>query len=82
MAGDALVVPLSAVIRSPHDPRAFSVFVLDGDSNRSAARLRDVRLGEVTGNSVTVTEGLAANQRVVTVGATLLRDGSDAVVIR
>jgi multidrug efflux system membrane fusion protein len=76
------VVPLGAVVRSPRDPRGFSVFVLEGSADRARARLLDVRLGEVVGNSVTVTEGLALNQRVVTVGATLLRDGSEAVVIR
>jgi len=80
--GATLAVPLSAVIRSPREPRGFSVFVLDGDGDRAPARLRDVRLGQVVGNSVTVTDGLALNQRVVTLGSTLLRDGSDAVVIR
>jgi multidrug efflux system membrane fusion protein len=81
-ARDELVVPLSAVIRSPRDPRGFSVFVLDGTADRARARLSDVELGEVVGNSVTVTRGLTFQARVVTVGATLLRDGSDAVVIR
>ena len=81
-AGDAVVVPLSAVIRSPKNPRGFSVFVLDGGADRARARLADVELGEVTGNSVTVTRGLALGARVVTVGATLLRDGNEAVVIR
>lgn len=80
--GDAMAIPLNAVLRSPRDPKAFSVFVLDGDGARAAARMRDVQLGEVTGNSVTVTDGLALNQRVVTVGGSLLRDGATAVVIR
>jgi multidrug efflux system membrane fusion protein len=82
LAADAPLVPLSAIVRSPRDPRGFSVFVLDGDGERGLARLRDVGLGEVAGNSVTVTSGLALGQRVVTVGATLLRDGGEAVVIR
>ncbi len=78
----ALVVPLRAIVRSPRNSRGFSVFVLDGDGHRAVAHLRDVQLGEVVGNAVTVTDGLALHQRVVTVGSTLLRDGSDAVVIR
>jgi multidrug efflux system membrane fusion protein len=82
LASEALAVPLSAVIRSPRDSRGFAVFVLDGNGDRAPARLRDVRLGEVTGNAITVTEGLALEQRVVTVGSTLLRDGDEAVVIR
>jgi RND family efflux transporter MFP subunit len=78
----AMVVPLGAVVRSPSDPRGFSVFVLEGDDARAPARLRDVRLGEVVGNAVTVTDGLVLAERVVTVGATLLHDGDAAIVIR
>jgi len=81
-AADTLVVPLSSVVRSARDPHGFSVFVLDGPGDREAVRALDVQLGEVIGNSVTVTNGLALNQRVVTIGSTLLRDGNDAVVIR
>jgi RND family efflux transporter MFP subunit len=81
-APDALVVPLSAVLRSPQEPRAFSVFVLEGETERAAVKRVSVSLGEVVGNAVTVNQGLAQNDRVVTVGATLLRDGGSAVVIR
>lgn len=82
LASSSLAVPLSAVVRAPSKPRGFSVFILDGQSDRATARMRDVKLGQVLGNLVTVTDGLEAGQRVVTVGSTLLRDGSDAVVIR
>ncbi|MES1177697.1 MAG: efflux RND transporter periplasmic adaptor subunit [Myxococcales bacterium] len=76
-----LSVPLSAVVRAPSDPRGYSVFVLDGEGTRARARLHNVELGEVLGNFVTVSNGLSSGQRVVTVGATLIRDGSDTVVI-
>lgn len=79
---DALVVPLSAVLRSPNEARGFSVFVLEGETQRAAVHRVPVQLGDVVGNAVTVTQGLARNDRVVTVGATLLRDGGSAVVIR
>jgi RND family efflux transporter MFP subunit len=82
LAQDAMVVPLSAVVRSPRDAHGFAVYVLEGEGDRAPTRLHDVQLGEVLGNGVTVVKGLAAGQRVVTVGATLLRDGDDAVVIR
>jgi multidrug efflux system membrane fusion protein len=78
----AVIVPLAAVIRAPRDPRGFEVFVLEGAGTTTRARLRKVQLGEVIGNAVTVTEGLALDQRVVTAGSSLLRDGSDTVVIR
>jgi RND family efflux transporter MFP subunit len=79
---NALVVPLGAVVRSPRDERGFAVFVLDGQGDRAKARLTDVRLGNVVGNNVTVQSGLALDQRVVMVGATLLHDGNQAFVIR
>jgi RND family efflux transporter MFP subunit len=81
-APSAIVVPLRSVIRSPRDAHGYSVFVFDGGRERGRARLRDVRLGEVVGNGVSVVQGLSKSERVVTLGATLLRDGSDAVVIR
>lgn len=76
-----LSVPLSAVVRSPQDLRGFSVFVVDGTQPRGTARRRDVKLGEVLGNAVGVEHGVALGERVVTVGSTLLQDGSDTVVI-
>jgi RND family efflux transporter MFP subunit len=82
VSAETLVVPLSSVVRSRRDPRGFSVFVLEGETDRGAVRETAVALGEVVGNTVTVTDGLVQSQRVVTVGASLLRDGGSAVVIR
>lgn len=81
LASASVSVPLSAVVRSPGDPRGFSVFVLDGEATRAKARSQKVQLGEVLGNAVTVSAGLNLGQRVVTVGSTLIQDGSDTVVI-
>jgi RND family efflux transporter MFP subunit len=81
-AAETLVVPLSSVVRSRRDPHGFSVFVFEGDGDRGSVRETNVQLGEVVGNSVTVSDGLEARERVVTVGSTLLRDGGSAVVIR
>lgn len=81
LASVSLSVPLSAVVRSPKDPRGFSVFVVDGEGQRGKARIQQVTLGDVLGNAVTVEGGLRVGQRVVTVGSTLIQDGSDTVVI-
>lgn len=81
LASAALSVPLSAVVRAHDDPRGFAVFVLAGEAARSTAHSQTVQLGEVRGNAVTVVAGLRAGQRVVTVGSTLIQDGSDTVVI-
>lgn len=79
---DVPSVPLAAVIRSPRDAHGYAVFVLPGDAERGHVRLREVTLGEIVGNGVTVSSGLSPSERVVTVGATLLRDGAEAVVLR
>jgi multidrug efflux pump subunit AcrA (membrane-fusion protein) len=81
LAQTSLSVPLSAVVRAPSDPRGFAVFVVDGKAARSKAHLQTVKLGEVLGNAVTVESGLHIGERVVTVGSTLIQDGSDTVVI-
>jgi multidrug efflux system membrane fusion protein len=77
----SLVLPLTSVVRSPHDPRGFSVFVIEQDKGKDFARMRDVKLGDVVGNVVVVGEGLEPNERVVSMGATLLAEGEQVRVI-
>jgi RND family efflux transporter MFP subunit len=81
LATAAASVPLSAIVRSPADPRGFAVYVLEGAEPRGTVRLAAVKLGEVLGNAVSVESGLRAGERVVTVGSSLVRDGGEAVVI-
>lgn len=77
----ALVLPLTAIVRSPRDPRGFSVFVVEGEAGKETAKLRDVHLGDVVGNAVVVSEGLKSADKVVSMGATLLTDGESVRVI-
>jgi multidrug efflux system membrane fusion protein len=77
----SLALPLTAVVRSPHDVRGFAVFVVDGPPDRYVARQRDVALGSVLGNTVLVSSGLQAGERVVAMGATLLVDGDPIRII-
>jgi RND family efflux transporter MFP subunit len=81
IAEASLALPLTAVVRSPHDPRGFAVYVVDGDAGKEVARQRDVKLGAVLGNTVLVTEGLKSGDRVVSMGATLVADGGSIRVI-
>jgi multidrug efflux system membrane fusion protein len=81
LAAQTLVLPLTAVVRSPRDPRGFSVFVVTNEGGKDVAHLRDVKLGEVVGNAVIVTEGLKVQDRVVSMGATLLTDGDPVRII-
>lgn len=57
------------------------MFVVDGEPGKEIARLRDVHLGDVVGNAVVVSEGLKTNEKVVSMGATLLTDGEQVRVI-
>jgi RND family efflux transporter MFP subunit len=77
----AVVVPLTAIVRSKNNPTSYAVFVIDESTGQQIARLRDVSLGETVGNTVTVTGGLQAGERVITTGATLVADGEQVQVI-
>jgi RND family efflux transporter MFP subunit len=71
-------VPLSAVVSSPARANSYAVFVVSDAGAGSKANARDVKLGRISGNSVTIAEGLRAGERVVVSGASLLTD--DAAV--
>jgi multidrug efflux system membrane fusion protein len=79
-SGEA-AVPLTAVLRSPAEPDGYAVFVLAGDGENAVAKVRPVKLGEVVGNRILVTSGLAPGERVVVTGATIVSDGDRVRVI-
>jgi RND family efflux transporter MFP subunit len=68
-------VPATALLRSPSDPNAASVFVVGG-SAKNQARLRTIRLGQFVGSRVTVLAGLKKGEQVVTGGKQNLVDGA------
>ncbi len=71
-AASAVAIPLTAIVKAPGDPSGFAVMVVSEDGGRSVAKLRNVKLGEVVGNRIAVTSGLAAGERVIVMGATLV----------
>jgi len=75
------LVPLNAVVRAKSDPKGYAVYLLEDASGAAAVKLTDVELGVVHGDSVAVTKGLSAGQKVVVVGATLVHDGERVRVI-
>lgn len=80
----APAIPLSAIVRSEKRPDQYAVFVVDehaATSEHVTVRSRSVALGGVQGNLVAVTSGLAPGERVVVMGATLLKDGDAVRVI-
>ncbi len=75
-----LIVPLSAVIRAT-EADSYALMVVERKGDVEIAHLRSVELGDVTGNGVAVTRGVAAGDRVVITGASLLVDGDPVRVI-
>jgi RND family efflux transporter MFP subunit len=67
-------IPLSAVIQSPRGNGAYAVFTVAENGPNVLARSKDVKLGRIVGNHVTVLEGLNAGERVIVSGASLLSD--------
>ena len=70
-----MVVPLTAVIRSPDKKEGFAVFVAEGAADTPKVHAQDVTLGDTYGNNIAVLSGLAAGDRVVTTGTNMIRAG-------
>jgi multidrug efflux system membrane fusion protein len=75
------VVPLNAVIKSKSNADGYAVIVVTEEGGRQLARLRDVKLGESSGNAVAVAEGLKPGDRVILTGGTMVNDGDQVKVI-
>ncbi len=80
-AGNAAVVPLSSIVRSKTDPNGYAVFVADGTGEEPTARLQDVKVGQIRGDTIAVTDGIKSGDRVVVYGATLIHDGAQVRII-
>ncbi len=77
----ALVVPLSAVVRSTKSSGGFAVFVVSESGGKTIARERDVMVGMTIGNNIAVMRGLQPGEQVVSVGASEIRDGNQVQVL-
>jgi RND family efflux transporter MFP subunit len=77
----AIAVPLSAIVRSSTGDGTFAVVVVERQNATDVARLRQVQLGAVLGNVITVVDGVKIGERVVVSGATLLADGEPIRVL-
>jgi len=75
-------VSLAAVVRSLKRPNGFAVFVPDGDGDPVRVHTQEVELGGTYGNTIAVEQGLKAGDRVVTYGATIIKDGEMVRVMR
>jgi len=69
---DTILVPLSAVRRSPYGQHLFGLVREDG---KLRARMRPVETGPVQGNEIAVTKGIAAGELIAASGSFKLREG-------
>ena len=69
---DAVLVPLTAVRRSPSGQH---VFVLVEQDGKLRAQLRPIRTGPMHGDEIVVESGLEANELIAASGSFKLRDG-------
>jgi RND family efflux transporter MFP subunit len=76
----SISIPLSAIVPFPAKPDHFAVMVAEERAGALVANLRKVQLGATHDNSVAV-EGVQPGERVVSVGAQLLKDGDAIQVI-
>lgn len=75
-----VLLPISSVV-SADGGGGYAVFVTNEQDGKTLARLRDVTLGSVYGNTIAVMEGLTQGEKVVVMGAQLLRDGQGVTII-
>jgi multidrug efflux system membrane fusion protein len=76
----AASVPLSAIVQYPSKPGCFAVMVAQERAGKWTATLREVQLGATNESSIAVA-GLQLGEKVVAVGAQLLKDGDPIEVI-
>ncbi len=76
-----MVVPISAVVRSPANLNGFAVFITEGSGDTVKVQTRDITLGNTYGNMIAVESGLQVNERVVTSGTNMIKSGDQVRVM-
>ena len=77
----APLLPLAAFVQAAGAADSFGVMGVEGSDSAARARRRPVELGGIVGNRVEVTRGLAAGERVITTGASIVTDGEPVEVM-
>jgi multidrug efflux system membrane fusion protein len=75
-----LIVPLNALVRSRDDQNGYAVYVAENRGGRMLATLRKIRVGDIAGNGVAVSDGLKPGDRVIVRGSGLVVDGQEVAV--
>ena len=77
----AMIVPLTAVVRSSQHADGFAVFVVADQAGQSFAHERSIALGDTVGNMISVTSGLTTGEKIVITGGTEIKDGDEIKVL-
>jgi RND family efflux transporter MFP subunit len=75
-----LVVPLSAIARTPEQPDSYAVFVVVSEQGKQIVRRRAVKLGAAFGNLIEISEGLQTGEQVVVNSATVVAEGEQVQI--
>lgn len=81
-AGARLVIPLSAMVRAPGEPKGFGVYRVKERNGKAYAAVQTVQIGQSFGNSVEVTSGVVKGERIVVLGGELLRNDQEIRVLQ
>jgi RND family efflux transporter MFP subunit len=73
-------VPLSAIVQA--GTAGYGVYVVTGAKGEETAKLRPVEIGPVIGTDITVVQGLADGDEIITSGANLLKDAQRVEIVK
>ncbi len=81
LAQSLTAIPIESVVRDPQRQDGFAVMVAEGQGTAVTARVRPVQLGDAYGNMIAVNGGLNHGERVITTGASMVKNGDQVQVI-
>ncbi len=76
-----IMVPIESVVRSETNADGYAVYVVKAKGESQVARIRNVSLGDVSGNMISVTSGVNPGDRIIVTGATMVEDGEQVRII-
>ena len=75
-------VPLGSIVRSVNNQSGYAVFTIKESESKTITKRRDVKLGNIYGNTIAVIEGLNVGEQVITIGAQQLRSGQEVSIVK
>jgi len=81
-ANPVYAAPLGSIVRSVNSQDGYAVFTVQESKGKTTTERRDVKLGTIYGNRIAVIEGLTAGERVITMGAQIVRSGQEVNIIK